>query len=108
MEIKMINRDMRYSVYIGVLIGLLIGLMLMLSGCSTVHVTRTQDGVLEVSYRTLLTKIVAPELQVERTSGEAYKVGFNAESIDRGSEIAAMRDILELFTTGRVREEDND
>jgi hypothetical protein len=88
------NRENRYAAYIGLLLGLLLPLLLMaLAGCSTVSLSRTDAGV-TLEYSTFLTKIQAPQVQVEKVGD--YSASFNAES--KGSDLEVMRDIIELAT----------
>ena len=87
------NREHRYAAYIGLLLGLLIPLLLMaLGGCSTVSLTRNEQGV-TLEYRTFLTKIQAPQVQVEKVGD--YSASFNAES--KGSDLEVMRDIVGMM-----------
>ena len=85
------NREQRYGAYMGLLIGLLLGLILLLQGCSTVSLSRTDDNV-TLNYRSFLTKIQAPTVEVTR-DGE-YSARFNAESVDRSIDLAPLRDIV--------------
>lgn len=85
------NREQRYGAYMGLLIGLLLGLILLLQGCSTVSLSRTNEGV-TLEYRTFMTKIQAPQVQVQKEGD--YSASFNAES--KGSDLEVMRDIIGL------------
>jgi len=84
--------------YIGLLLGLLIPLLLLaMAGCSTVSLTRNEQGV-TLEYKTFLTKIQAPQVQVEKEGD--YSASFNAES--KGSDLEVMRDIIELATGAKT------
>lgn len=72
---------------------LLVTGLLLLQGCSTVSLSRTEEGV-TLEYQTFMTKIQAPQVQVEKEGD--YSAAFNAES--KGSDLEAMRDIIELVT----------
>ena len=87
------NRELRYQGYIGLMLAVLLPLILwVLAGCSSVSLSRDEAGV-TLEYRTFLTKIEAPNVQVEKEGD--YSASFNAES--KGSDLEAMRDIIGLL-----------
>ena len=69
--------------------------MVLLSGCSTTKVTRTEAGGLDVSHTTWFIKTEAPSLTVSRDDKNAYDASFNAES--RGGDIEAMAKGLQML-----------
>jgi hypothetical protein len=69
-------------------------------GCSTVSLSRTDDGV-TLEYKTFLTKIEAPQVQVEKDGD--YAASFNAES--KSSDLEIMRDMMSLVA-GRTAQGD--
>ncbi len=106
MEIKMINRDMRYSAYIGVLIGLLVGLMLMLSGCGrTINPTHSYYVQRCEMVNSVL---VCTEMKVEsKLEFEEIEIGYNkvAGSFDfRASNVSATESALETMAAELIPE----
>lgn len=61
-----------------------LALMFALSGCSITTVDRGDNGELNVSHKTFMSKVAAPSLEVERKGEDIYTARYNAES--RGSD----------------------
>jgi len=69
--------------------------MVLLGGCSTTKVNRTESGGLDVSHTTWFIKTEAPSLTVSRDDKNAYDASFNADS--RGGDIEAMAKGLQML-----------
>jgi len=69
-----------------ILVTLAVILAIMTSGCRSTTITRTADGYIEASHKTLFSNVETPQLDIEKEDDDTYKASYGAKSIDGDTE----------------------